>query len=80
MREAKASLIFVGLDFLVHCACIVLADSFGNLQNLHSHRPGAHSDFDFVTDLYFVTGLDHTTVDTDASIVAGFVGDGSPLD
>ena len=80
MREAKASLILFGLDLFVHSTCVVLTDGLGNLQDLHSHRSGAHSDLNLVADLHFVTGLDHTTVNADAPIVAGLVGNGSPLD
>ena len=50
------------LYFLVHGGGIVLADGFRYLENLHGHRPGAHGNLDFVSDLHVVTGLANAAI------------------
>lgn len=77
-RGAAVPLCF--LDLFVHGTRFVLANGLNYLQDFNSHRPGAHGNLNPVTRFYFVAGLYHPTVDADAPIIAGFVGDGPPLD
>ena len=67
-------------DFLIHCAGIVFFYGFRHLQHLYRKGPGAQGDFQTVSHLYVVAGLYHPTVDADAAIVAGFIGNGAALD
>ena len=78
-RETAASRGF-GSDFLVHSGGIVLADIVGHCQNLHSHRAGAHGDFNAVAYLHIVAGLDYSAVYADAPVITGLIGDGAALD
>ena len=68
------------LYFFVHASGIVLADIVSHLQDFHRNGAVAHGNFDFVAHLHIIAGLYHTAVDADASIVAGLVGYGAPLD
>ena len=70
-------------DFLylfVHGAGIVLADIVGNQHYFHSHGTAAKGNLDLVAHFHILAGLNHTTVDADAAVIAGFVGYCAPLD
>ena len=67
------------LDFLVHCYRVVLTDIVGNHQNLHRYGACAQGNLNFIAGLDLVACLHHPTVDADATVVAGFIGDGAAL-
>ena len=68
------------LNFFVHSAGVILTDIVRNHQNFYRNGAGTHGDLQFVAYLNIVAGLDHTAVDTDAAVIAGFVGYGPTLD
>ena len=67
------------LDFFVHGYCVVFANIVGNHQDLHGYGSGTQGDFNFIAGLDLVAGFHHTTVDTDASVVARLIGNGAAL-
>ena len=63
------------LYFLIHGAGIVLADIVSHHKHFHSNGSGTHGDLQLVAHFYIVAGLDHPSIDADASVITGFVGD-----